>query len=193
MTLWSEHETPLSQTQEIVTKINILLQEIHDIKLQKTKNNIFGDHKTHPKNTDEGSDQDDICLFYNNASSHPLLNILNNPRYHAPDPNHAPNTDDSAFVQQKPDPYELWSASPPESLSSSSSDEDSMDDSTDHTGYVLMKTGCPWKRVGRGEGELEMEGEWEMRGGMEEECPGPSSSTVTKPSGPEPDSEAGCH
>ena len=42
-----------------------------------------------------------------------------------------------------------------------------------------------------GEGESEMEGEWEMRGGMEEECPGPSSGAVTKLSGPEPDSEAG--
>ena len=54
-----------------------------------------------------------------------------------------------------------------------------------------MKTSLPQKRVGRGEGELEMEGEWEMRGGMEEECPGPSSSVVTKLSGPEPDPESG--
>ena len=66
-----------------------------------------------------------------------------------------------------------------------------MDDNVDCTGYVLIKTGCPLKRVGRGEGELEMEEEREMRGEMEEECPGPSFSTVTKPSGPEPDSEAG--
>ena len=54
-----------------------------------------------------------------------------------------------------------------------------------------MKTGLPWKRVGRAEGELEMEGKRETRGRTEEECPGPSSGTVTKPSGPEPDSEAG--
>ena len=54
-----------------------------------------------------------------------------------------------------------------------------------------MKTGLPWKRVGRGEGELEMEGEWETRGRTEEECPGPSSGAVTKLSGPElgPESE----
>ena len=67
-----------------------------------------------------------------------------------------------------------------------------MDDNIDHAGYARMKTGLPWKRVGRGEGELEMEGEWEMRGGTEEECPGPFSGIVTKLSGPEPDSEAGC-
>ena len=66
-----------------------------------------------------------------------------------------------------------------------------MDSNADRTGYALMKTSLPQKRVGRGEGELEMEGEQEMRGGMEGECPGPSSGAVTKPSGPEPDSEAG--
>ena len=44
-----------------------------------------------------------------------------------------------------------------------------------------------------GEGELETEGEWEMRGRMEEERPGPSSGAVTKLSGPELDSEAGRH
>ena len=53
-----------------------------------------------------------------------------------------------------------------------------------------MKTGQPRKRVGRGEGELETEGEREIRGGTEEAHPGSSSSAVTKPSGPEPDSEA---
>ena len=58
-----------------------------------------------------------------------------------------------------------------------------MDDSTDCTRYDLMKISLPQKRVGRGEGELEMEGEQEMRGGMEEGCPDPSSSAVTKPSG----------
>ena len=54
-----------------------------------------------------------------------------------------------------------------------------------------MKTGLPLKRVGMGEGELEMEGEWETRGRMEEERPGPSSGTVTNPSGLESDPEAG--
>ena len=107
------------------------------------------------------------------------------------DTNHIPGIDDSAFAQQKLTPYELWSASPPESLSSSSSDKDSTDNNVDCAGYILMKTGLPVKRVGRGEGELEMEGKQETRGGTEEECPGPSSGTVTKPSGPEPDSEAG--
>ena len=52
-----------------------------------------------------------------------------------------------------------------------------------------MKTGLPLKRVGRGEGELEMEGEWETRGGTEEGRPGPSSDAVTKTSGPELDPE----
>ena len=177
--------------QEIVTKINILLQEICDIKVQKTKNNIFSDHKTHPKGIDEENGQDDTHLIYNNASSHQPPDKLNNLRHHAPNPNHAPNIDDNAFMQQKQGPYELLSASPPESLSSSSSNEDLTDDNVDCAGYVLMKTGLPQKRVGRGEGELEMEGEWEMRGGMEEEHPGPSSSAVKKLSGPEPDSEAG--
>ena len=54
-----------------------------------------------------------------------------------------------------------------------------------------MKTALPLKRVGMGEGELEMEGEWEMRGRTEEGHPDPSSGAVTKLSGPEPDSEAG--
>ena len=185
------HCTPyLSRTQDIVTKINILLQEIHDIKVQTQRNNIINDHKTHPKDTDEENGQGDTHLFYNSASSHPLHNRQNTPEHHAPNPTHAPNIDDSAFVLQKPSPYELWSASPPELLSSSSSNEDSMDNNADHTGYDLMKTSQPWNRVGRGEGELEMEGEWKTRGRMEEEHPGPSSSAVTKPSGPEPDSEA---
>ena len=94
---------------------------------------------------------------------------------------------------QKQAPYELLSTSPPESLSSSSSNEDSMDDIIDCARYALIKTSLPQKRVGRGEGELEIEGEWEMRGRMEEEHPGPSSCAVTKPSGPEPDSESGYH
>ena len=68
-----------------------------------------------------------------------------------------------------------------------------MDDNADHTGYVLMKTGLPLKRVGRGEGGSETEGERGMRGGTEEERPGPSSGAVTKLSGPEPDPEAGRH
>ena len=68
-----------------------------------------------------------------------------------------------------------------------------MDDNADCAGYVLIKTGLPLKRVGRGEGESKTEGEQEMRGGMEEECPGPFSGAVTNLLGPEPDSEAGCH
>ena len=51
----------MSQTQDIVIKINILLQEIRDIKKQKQRNNIFNVHKTHPKGTDEGNVQDDTC------------------------------------------------------------------------------------------------------------------------------------
>ena len=54
-----------------------------------------------------------------------------------------------------------------------------------------MKTGLPLKRVGRGEGESEREGERETRGGMEEGRPGPSSNAVTKLSGPELDPESG--
>ena len=177
--------------QDIVTKINILLQEICDIKLQNQKKNIFNVHKTHPKDTGEGNDLDDTHLIYNSALNHLLSDKPNIPEHHAPNPTHAPNIDDNAFTQQKPNPYELWSASPPELPSSSSSDKDSMDNNVGCAGYDLIKTGLPWKRVGRGEGELEMEGEWQMRGRIEEECPGPSSSAVTKPSGPEPDSEAG--
>ena len=177
----------MSRTQDIVTKINILLQDICDIKLQKQRNNIINDHKIHPKGTDGENDQDDTHLIHNSTLTHPPHDRQNTPEHHAPNPNHAPNTDGNAFVQQKPDPYELWSASPPESLSSSSSDKDSTDGNVDCTGYALMKTGLPQKRVGRGEGERE------MRSRMEEECPGPSSSAVTKPSGPEPDSEAGHH
>ena len=170
-----------------------MLQELCDIKLQKQRNNIFNVHKTHPKDIGEENGLDDTHSTYNSASGHPLLDKQNTPERHALNPNHAPSTDDNAFMQQKLNPYELWSASPPELLSSSSSDKDSTDDSIDCAGYVLMKTGLPRKRVGRGEGELEMEGEWEMRGRIEEERPSPSSSTVTKPSGPEPDSEAGRH
>ena len=180
----------MSQTQDIVTKINILLQEIRDIKLQNQKKNIFNAHKNHPQGIDEENDLDDTHSIYNSASIHLLPDKQNIPEHHVLNPNHAPNIDDSAFAQQKPNPYKLWSTSPPELLSSLSSDKDSMDDNAGHTGYALMKTGCPWKRVGRGEGELEMEGEWEMRGGTEEECPGPSSGAVTKLSGPEPDSES---
>ena len=124
----------MSQTQEIVTKINILLQEIHDIKLQKYKNNIFNIHKIHPKDTDEENAQDDTHLIYNSASSHPPLDKPNILEHHAPNPNHAPSIDDSAFAQQKLNPYELWSISPPELLSSSSSDEDLMDDNVDYAG-----------------------------------------------------------
>ena len=177
--------------QNIVTKISILLHEISDIKKQNKKNTIFSDHKIHPKDTDGGNAQDDTHLIYNSASSHLPPDKQNILEHHAPDPSYTPNTDDNAFALQKLNPYELWSASPPEWLSSSSSNEDSMDDNTDCAGYDCMKTGLPLKRVGMGEGELEMEGEWEMRGGMEEGRPDPSSGAVTKPSGPEPDPESG--
>ena len=187
--------------QDIVTKINILLQEICDIKLQNQKKNIFNDHTNCPKDTDAGNGQDDTRLIYNNASTHPLPDKSSIPRHHAPNPTHIPSIDDNAFAQRKPNPYALWSASPPESLSSSSSDKDWMDDNADPARYAWIKTGLPQKRVGMGEGESEMvgmgEGESEMvgeretRGGTEEERPGPSSSAVTKPSGPELDSEAG--
>ena len=183
----------MSQTQDIVTKINILLQEIRDIKLQNQKKNIFNACKNHPKDTDGENGLDDTHLIYNSASNHLLPDIQNIPERHVPNPNHTPDIDDNAFTQQKLNPYELWSASPPESPSSSSSDKDSMDNNADRARYVLMKTGLPLKRVGMGEGELEMEGEQETRGGMEEERPGPSSSAVTKPSDPGPDSGAGRH
>ena len=124
----------LSWMQDIVTKINILLQEICDIKLQKQRNNILNVHKNHPKGTDEENGLDDIHWIYNNASSHPPHDIPSNPGHHAPDPNHVPNIDDNAFVQQKQAPYKLWSALPPESLLSSSSDEDLTDDNADCTG-----------------------------------------------------------
>ena len=131
----------MSRTQVIVTKINILLQELHDIKLQKQRNNIFNVHKTHLKDTGEENGPDDTHLTYNSASGRPLLNKQNTPEHHAP------STDDNAFTQQKLTPYKLWSASPPESLSSSSSDEDLTDNNIDRARYVLMKTGLPRKRV----------------------------------------------
>ena len=160
-----------------------MLQEICDIKLQKQRNNIFNDHKAHPKDIDEENGLDDTHLIYNITSIHPLPDKQNTPEHHAPNPNHIPNIDDNAFMQQKLISYKLWSTSPPESLLSSSSDKDLTDNNADCARYILMKTGLPLKRMGRGEGE------WEMRGRMEEACPGPSSSTVTKLSGPEPDSE----
>ena len=52
-----------------------------------------------------------------------------------------------------------------------------------------MKTALPLKRVGMGEGESEMEGEREIRGGTEEELPDPFSDAVTKMSGPGSDPE----
>ena len=64
-----------------------------------------------------------------------------------------------------------------------------MDDIAARAEYGRMKTGLPLKRVGMGEGELEREGEQEMRGGTGEELPDPVSCAVTKPSGPEPDPE----
>ena len=186
-------DSKVSRTQDIVIKINILLQELHDIKLHKQRNNTFNVHRIHPKGTGEENGLDDTHLIYNSTSTHQPPNKPNILAYHVPIPNHTPDIDDNAFTQQKLNPYELWSASPPESLSSSSSNKDLMDNNTDCAGYALIKTGLPLKRVGRGEGESEMEGEREMRGRMEEERPGPSSGAVTKPSGPELDSEAGHH
>ena len=158
-----------------------MLQEIRDIKKQKNNIHISNAHKNHPKGTGEENGLDDTRLIYNNASTHPPPNIRNTPGHHAPDPTHIPNIDDSAFALQKPLPYELWSASPPESLSSSSSDEDSTDDNAGRAEYGLMKTALPLKRVGMGEGERE------TRGGMEEGLPGPFSDAVTKTLGPESD------
>ena len=62
-----------------------------------------------------------------------------------------------------------------------------MGDNTDRAEYGLMKTVLPLKRVGMGEGESEMEGERETRGGTEEGLPGPFSDAVTKTLGPESD------
>ena len=67
-----------------------------------------------------------------------------------------------------------------------------MDDNVDLARYDLMNTGLPQKRVGRGEGELVMEGEQEMRGGTGEEPPDSFSGAVTKPLGPKPDPESRC-
>ena len=175
--------------QNIVTKINILLQEICDIKKQKQEKHKFNVHKNHPKGIDEGNGQGDTHLIYNSASTHLLPDKPNSPKCHAPDPIHIPNTDGNAFAPQKPVPYELWSASPPELPSSSSSDEDSMDDNAGRNEYGLMKTALPLKRVGMGEGESEREGERETRGGMEEGLPDPFSDAVTKTLGPESDPE----
>ena len=171
--------------------INILLQEIRDIKKQNKRNNIFNVHMIHPKDTGEGNALDDTHSIYNSASIHLPPDIQNTPEHHVLNPNDTPSIDDSAFAQQKPTPYELWSTSPPESLSSSSSNKDSTDDIIGCAEYDLIKTGLPLKRVEMEGGELEMEGEWEMRGGTEEGHPDPSSSAVTKPLGPGLDSEAG--
>ena len=181
----------MSRTQNIVTKINILLQEISDIKKLKQKKHIFNDRKSHPKDTDEENDLDDTHSIYNSASIHLLPDKPSIPEHHAPDPTHTPNIDDNAFAPRKPNPYKLWSASPPEWPSSSSSDEDSTDDNVACAEYGLMKTGLPLKRVGMGEGESETGGERETRGGMEEGLPGPTSDAVTKTSGPELDPELG--
>ena len=178
----------VSRTQNIVTKINILLQEIRDIKRQKQKKHMFNVHKSHPRGIGEGSDPDDKHLIYNSASTHLRPNKPNIPVHHALSPNHTPNIDDNAFAQQKPTPYELWSTSPPESLSSSSSDEDLTDDNAGRDKYGRIKTGRPLKRVGMGEGESEMEGEREIRGRTEEGLPDPFSDAVTKTLGPELDS-----
>ena len=92
------HGPNLSRTQNIVTKINILLQEIRDIKKQKQKKHIFNVHKTHPKGIDEGNDQDDTHLIYNSASIYPLPDKPNIPIHHAPDPTHILNIGDNAFA-----------------------------------------------------------------------------------------------
>ena len=155
--------------------------------------NISNDHKNHPKDIDEGNDLDDTHSIYNSTSIHLPPNKQNTLGHHALTPNHTPGTDDNAFAPQKLNPYVLWSASPPELLSSSSSDEDLMDDNTGRNVYGLMKTGLPLKRVGMGEGESEMEGEWETRSGTEEGRPDPFDDAVTKPSGPELDPESGHH
>ena len=89
----------MSRTQDIVTKINILLQEICDIKLQNQKKNIFNVHKNHPKGTDGESDLDDTHLIYNSASNHLPPDKRNTLIRHAPSPNYIPNTDDNAFAQ----------------------------------------------------------------------------------------------
>ena len=138
----------LSQTQNIVTKINILLQEIRDIKKQKQDKQIFNDHKNHPKDIDEENAQGDTHLIYNSASTHPLPDKPNIPKHHAPNPTHTLNIDDNASTLQKPLPYELWSTSLPGLPSSSSSDEDSTDDNAGRAEYGLMKITLPLKRVG---------------------------------------------
>ena len=68
-----------------------------------------------------------------------------------------------------------------------------MDGNAARDEYGQMKTGLPLKMVGMGERELEMEGELETRGEMEEGRLDPSSGTVTKPSDPELDPEPGRH
>ena len=166
-----------------------MLQEIRDIKKLNQKKHIFNVRKSHPKDTDEENGQDDTHLIYSNASLHPPLDIQNTLGHHDPSPTHIPNTGDNAFAQQKPTPYELWSASPPELPSSSSSDEDSTDDNAGRAEYGLMKTVLPLKRVGMGEGESETEGERETRGGTEEGLLDPFSDAVTKTLGPESDPE----
>ena len=163
------------------------------MKVQNQKKYILNVHKNHPKDTDEGNDQDDTCLIYNNTSTHQLPDKPNIPGHHVPNPTHTPNTDDNASVLRKPDPYALWSASLLESPSSSSSNEDLTDGIAVRTEYGRMKTALSLKRVGMGEGEWEREREREMRGGMEVELPDPVSCAVTKPLGPEPDSESGRH
>ena len=96
----------MSQTQKIVTKINILLQEICDIKRQNQEKHIFNVHKNHPEDTGAENGRDDTHLIYNSASTHPPHDIPNSPKHHVPNPTHIPNTDDNASALQKPVPYE---------------------------------------------------------------------------------------
>ena len=47
-------------------------------------------------------------MIYSSTSPHPLPYIKNNLGHHAPNPNHVPDTDDNAFMQQKLTAYELF-------------------------------------------------------------------------------------
>ena len=62
---------------DIVNKINILLQEICGIKVQKNKKQHINDHRTHPRDTDGIHGQDNKYSCYSNASSHLSLDTAN--------------------------------------------------------------------------------------------------------------------
>ena len=162
--------------QNIVNKINILLQELYNMKVQNKGEQHISDHRVYPRDTDEGHSWNDTYLIYNNTLTHLLPYKFHIPRCHAPTPIHKSNTDSNAFMQKKQDPYELLSASPPESLSSSLPELDSKDDNADHVTCLQMKTGQPLNKVVRGE----------------EGLPDPSSSVVTNTLYLKPDPESGC-